>query len=187
MRVSRSEVSALVSIQRESFVTGAKAISASLSGSGWYTALLRMKRSRAGPAWMPGSSGFQTVAGETLPASATLRGPVRRSSIAAIEVRQLFAAISRSAALIVTCASFSASTKVLMETSGPTAGRAPKVGGAPGVAGGGVCAAAGFALPAEAKANNPHGGLCKKLRPGFHGSLFRKGRPLEKKEAGPSL
>ena len=46
--------------------------------------------------------------------------------------RQLAAAISRSAGVIVTCTSFSASAKVDGVTSGPTGGAVPKAGGAPG-------------------------------------------------------
>ena len=59
-----------------------------------------------------------------------------RSRSGAIDRRQLAAAISRSPAVIVTCASFSASANVEAATGGPDAGDVPKVGGAPGVAGG---------------------------------------------------
>ena len=75
-----------------------------------------------GPALAPASNGFQRVAGATSGSSATLRGPTRRSSSGAIDRRQLAAAISRSAAVIVTCASFSASAKVDADTGGPDAG-----------------------------------------------------------------
>src|SRR5438477_10325805 len=47
-------------------------------------------------------------------------------------LRQLDAAISRSAALISTCASFSACANVAGETGGPTSGDVPNAGGAPG-------------------------------------------------------
>src|SRR5271157_5526548 len=47
-------------------------------------------------------------------------------------IRQLPAAIRRSAALSSNCASFSASAKVAGETGGPTPGASPKAGGAPG-------------------------------------------------------
>src|SRR5215831_6986962 len=67
---------------------------------------------------------------------ATLRGPVRRSYTAAKVLRQLSAARVLSPAVNSNCTSFSASAKVLVETSGPNAGPAPKAGGAP--AGGAV-------------------------------------------------
>src|SRR5215471_144021 len=47
-------------------------------------------------------------------------------------LRQLPAAISRSAALNSTCTSFSASANVDGETAGPVSGAVPKAGGAPG-------------------------------------------------------
>src|ERR1700680_3766753 len=47
-------------------------------------------------------------------------------------LRQLLAAIARSAAVISTCTNFSASTNAEGVTSGPTAGPAPNAGGAPG-------------------------------------------------------
>jgi hypothetical protein len=59
-----------------------------------------------------------------------VRGPTLRSSIDAIDDRHDRAAISRSAGVIVTCTSFSASAKVAGETSGPAAGAVPNVGGA---------------------------------------------------------
>src|SRR5580704_4796677 len=63
-------------------------------------------------------------------------------------LRQLFAAMVRSAALNSTCTSFSASAKVEGETSGPTAGPAPKAGGAPGGRSKGCCAYARYAVAA---------------------------------------
>jgi hypothetical protein len=59
-------------------------------------------------------------------------GPVRRSYTDASVSRQLAAATVRSGAVKGNCTSFSASTKVVVETSGPKAGPAPKAGGAPG-------------------------------------------------------
>jgi hypothetical protein len=56
-------------------------------------------------------------------ASATLFGPVRRSSRPAIEVGQLVTAIARCAALSMTCSSFSASAKVASDSFGPPAAR----------------------------------------------------------------
>src|SRR4051812_28249020 len=50
---------------------------------------------------------------------------------------QLAAAISRSAALMVTRASFSASSNVAVDTAGPETGPVPNVGGAPAVVGDG--------------------------------------------------
>jgi hypothetical protein len=140
MPVSRSDVSCFCSIHRDNCVTGAKAMSASVAGSGVVAALrLRTNKSRVGPA-SPESAGFQRVAGATSAPSATFRGPVRRSSSGAIDLRQLPAAIWRSPSLIVTCTSFSASAKVDAETSGPAAGAVANVGGAPGVEGAGAVA-----------------------------------------------
>ena len=136
MFVSRSEVSAFCSIQRDNRVTGAYAMSASLAGNG--AARPRSARTGrvSGPCARSVSTGCQRVAGETCGSSATFRGPTRRSSSGAIDRRQLAAAISRSDALVVTCASFSASANVAAETGGPDAVPVPKVGGAPGVVGG---------------------------------------------------
>jgi hypothetical protein len=63
---------------------------------------------------------------------------VRRSSSGASDRRQDSAAICRSASVIVTCASFSASTNVAGVTGGPDNGPVPNVGGAPGVFGDGA-------------------------------------------------
>jgi hypothetical protein len=132
MLVSRSDVSLRVSIHRESRVTGANAMSASLDGSGPGSLALRMNLSRSAITFCPGRAGFHRVAGARSDSNFTFLGPVRRSSIEAIDLRQLAAAIFRSASVIVTCASFSASAKVAGETSGPTSGAVPNVGGAPG-------------------------------------------------------
>src|SRR5215218_5631374 len=132
MRVRRSDVIAFRSIQRDRCVTGANAMASSVAGSEPGSVGVRMNASRAGP-WGSGpSAGFQRDAGASVGSSATLRGPVRRSSIDAIEERHDLAAISRSAGLIVTCTSFSASANVAGETAGPVRGAVPKVGGAPG-------------------------------------------------------
>jgi hypothetical protein len=53
----------------------------------------------------------------------------------AIALRQLPTAVARSASVIVTWASFSASANVVAETSGPTAGAVLNATGAPGVDG----------------------------------------------------
>jgi|SRR5690348_4086943 hypothetical protein len=50
-------------------------------------------------------------------------------------LRQLPAAVWRSAGLSSNCTSFSASAKVDVETGGPASGDVPKAGGAPGVVG----------------------------------------------------
>ena len=115
-------------------MTGAYAIASSLAGSAPGSILVRTNRSRSGVHAFPGSTGFQRVAGAISGSRLTFRGPVRRSSIAAIDRRQLSAAIARSVSLRVTCMSFSASRKVAGETRGPTSGSVPKAGGAPGVA-----------------------------------------------------
>jgi hypothetical protein len=90
---------------------------------------------------MPGSIGFQSVPGASVAASEILRGPARRSRYGASDRRQESAACCRSACVIVTCISFSASANVDAETSGPEPVPVPNVGGAPGVAGA-VCAGA---------------------------------------------
>jgi hypothetical protein len=92
-----------------------------------------MNLSRAGPAVIPARTGFHCVAGASAGSNGTFRGPVRRSSIAAIDRRHVAAAIVRSASVIVTCTNFSASANVAGETAGPTSGAVPNVGGAPGV------------------------------------------------------
>jgi hypothetical protein len=132
MLVSRSEVSWRFSIQRDSRVTGAKAISSSLVGSGPGSLLLRRNRLRAGPAVWPGSVASQCDQGASSVSSATLRGPTRLSYRGAIPLRQLATACLRSASLNSTCTSFSASANVRGDTSGPTAGAVAKAGGAPG-------------------------------------------------------
>jgi hypothetical protein len=128
-------VSCRDSIHRDSRVTGANAIASSDEGSGASSAFDRTKRSRAGEAGMPGSIGFQSVAGASAAAMATFRGPVRRSRYGAIDCRHEPAACCRSAGVIVTCMSFSASANVAGVTSGPEPAPVPNVGGAPGVAG----------------------------------------------------
>ncbi len=136
MLVSRSDVIARRSIQRDSCVTGANAIASSDDGSGTLSAWLRTKASLAGPAGTPGSIGFHSSAGTSPAVSTALRGPIRRSTSGAIDVRQLPAAISRSADRIDTCISFSASANVEAVTSGPVPAEVLNAAGAPGVAGG---------------------------------------------------
>ena len=58
MFVSRSEVSAFRSIQRDSRVTGANAMSASFAGSGPRRRALRTNASRAGPVVLAGEHGI---------------------------------------------------------------------------------------------------------------------------------
>src|SRR4051812_10438635 len=121
MLVRRVDVSFLVSIQRDSRVTGAKAISSSLAGSGPGSVAERTNRSRD-EATLVDAIGVQRVAGDTSGSGAIFRGPVRRSAMPAIVFDQVAAAIDRSAAVIWTCASFSASAKVVGETAGPADG-----------------------------------------------------------------
>ena len=84
---------------------------------------------------MPGSIGFQSVAGASVVGDRDLARPG-----AALEVRRhrlsatTSAACCRSAGVIVTCISFSASANVAGVTAGPEPARVPNVGGAPGVA-----------------------------------------------------
>src|SRR5262245_47433576 len=101
---------------------------------------------------MPGNTGFQIVAGTSAAVIATLRGPVRRSTYCAIDVRHVSAACWRSAVVMVTCISFSAFANVAGVTSGPEPGPVPKVGGAPGV-GDAVCDAGAGASPRHAAAD----------------------------------
>src|SRR6201994_2514545 len=131
MLVSCSEVSLRVSIQRDSRVTGANAMSSSLVGSGPGSILLRTNMLRSGPAALPGSAASQWDQGANSASSATLRGPTRRSYSGAIALRQLTTASLRSASLNSTWTSFSASAKVSGDTSGPTAGAVAKAGGVP--------------------------------------------------------
>src|SRR5262245_46564569 len=107
-------------------------MSSSFEGSGAPSGIERTNLSLVGNAVSPGSIGFQMVAGESVAAIETLRGPVRRSRYCASEVRQVSAACCRSAGVIVTCINFSASSKVAGVTGGPAPGPVPKVGGAPG-------------------------------------------------------
>ena len=82
-------------------------------GSGAPSAFDRTNRSRDGPAAMPGSIGFQSGGRRVGGAIATFRGPVRRSRYGASDCRHESAACCRSAGVIVTCISFSASANVV--------------------------------------------------------------------------
>src|SRR5262249_54298277 len=122
-------------------------------------------RSRETGCTTPGRIGFQIVAGVSVVAIATFRGPVRRSRYGASEVRHDAAACSRSAAVIVTCISFSASANVAGVTSGPDPAPVPNVGGAPGVAGVDCEAGAGDSpLQAAAAMRNPSGARIRNWR-----------------------
>ena len=90
--MSRWEVIFRVSIHRDSSVTGANAIASSEEGTATASAVDRTKRSRAGPAAIPGSTGFQIIAGGSVSVMATFRGPLRRSRYGASERRQVSAA-----------------------------------------------------------------------------------------------
>src|SRR5262249_6643044 len=132
---SRSEVSRRDSIHLDSCVTGANAMSSSDDGSAAPSGLDRTNRSGADSAVTPGSAGFQSVAGESVFATATLRGRVRRSRYCASDCRHEPAACCLSAGVIVTCISLSASANVCAVTSGPEPAPVPNVGGAPAVVG----------------------------------------------------
>src|SRR5689334_18887061 len=125
----------------------------------------RTNRSRTTAGSVPGSTGFQTVAGASVAVKAMVRGPVRRSRYGAIDVRHVSAACWRSAGVRVIWTSFSASAKVVVVTSGPTPGPVPNVGGAPGV-GDGVWggAAGGLPLHASAAIRNPSGAVIRNCR-----------------------
>src|SRR5438876_11161620 len=133
MFVSRSDVSFRDSIHWDSWVTGAKAIASSEDGTAALSGFDRTNRSRDGAAAIPGSIGFQSVAGASVASIATFRGPVRRSKYCASDVRHESAACWRSAGVMVTCISFSASANVAGVTGGPAPAPVPNVGGAPGV------------------------------------------------------
>src|SRR5438046_4040752 len=135
-------------------------MSASLVGNGIASFLLRTNVSRVGPELSPASTGFQRVAGAICGSSAIFRGPTRRSRSGAIDCRQLAAAISRSAALIVTCASFSASANVRRDTAGPDTGAVPKVGGGPG-GGAETVAPCGSPRHATAAPSTPSGAVIR--------------------------
>src|SRR6185436_18172774 len=161
MFVRRSDEICFRSIQRDKTPTGANAMSASLAGSATTSPLLRTNRSRAGPGLGAVNTGFQRVAGASSGSSAIFFGPVLRSRSGAIERRQLAAAISRSPAVIVTCASFSASANVEADTAGPEAGDVPKVGGAPGVGGGVGTTVAGWSRQATAAPTTLNGAVIR--------------------------
>jgi hypothetical protein len=132
MFVSRSEVICRVSIQRESFVRGAYAMSSSFAGREPGLALLLTNRSYCTTIFKLGSAGSHRVAGARLDSSGSFRGPVRRSYTDARVRRHVAAAIARSVSASGNWTSFSASAKVFTDTSGPKAGPAPNAGGAPG-------------------------------------------------------
>src|SRR5581483_3730738 len=104
-------------------------------GSGAPSAFDRTNRSRDGNTASPGSIGFQSVAGASVASIATFRGPVRRSRYGASDWRHESAACWRSAGVIVTCTSFSASANVADVTTGPEPVPVPNVGGAPATGG----------------------------------------------------
>src|SRR5437667_11317970 len=133
MFVSRSDVSFRDSIHWDSWVTGAKAMASSEDGRAAPSGFDRTNRSPGGDAAIPGSIGFQSVAGASVAAIATFLGPVRRSKYWASEVRQESAACCRSAVVMATCISFSASANVAGVTGGPAPAPVPNVGGAPAV------------------------------------------------------
>src|SRR5215831_21338143 len=88
MYVRCSEVSLPCSIQRESLVTGAKAMSASFEGRGPGSELVRTKRSHDAAGRSSGSTESYREKGASVGSRATLRGPVRRSMRAAMFTRQ---------------------------------------------------------------------------------------------------
>src|SRR5262249_10632103 len=114
---------------------GANAMASSDDGSAAPSVLDRTNRSGGDDTVRPGSAGFQIVAGASVSAIVTFRGPVRRSRYCASDCRHESAACCRSVCVIVTCVSFSASAKVAGVTSGPEPVPVPNVGGAPAVAG----------------------------------------------------
>src|SRR5262245_23748337 len=110
-------------------------MSSSDDGSAAPSVLDRTNRSGKAGAVSPGIAGFQTVAGASVSDIATFLGPVRRSRYCASDWRHEPAAWRRSAGVIVTCISLSASANVAAVTSGPEPAPVPNVGGAPAVVG----------------------------------------------------
>ena len=80
------------SIHRDSSVTGAKAMASSDEGRAVWSDLERTNRSRTDPLDVPGSIGFQSIAGGSVDVMVTFRGPVRRSRYGASDCRQVSAA-----------------------------------------------------------------------------------------------
>ena len=150
-------------------------MSSSFAGSGSALPVVRTNRLRAGPTVSPGRIGFHTVAGASVSSSAILRGPVRRSSSAAMDVRQLLDAISRWAAVIVTCSSFSASAKVAGVTSGPTGGAVLNAVGAPGVDWLAVVDCGSSPRQAASTPSSPMGAWMRNWRRVFMGHRKRSG------------
>ena len=138
MAVSRSDVSCRDSIQRDSCVTGANASRVVCGGQ--RRARRRFERTKRSRDDRPRDSRQHRIPERGRRVGrrrcATLRGPVRRSRYGAIDCRHESAACWRSAGVIVTCISFSASAKVAGVNAGPEPAPVPNVGGAPGVAGG---------------------------------------------------
>jgi hypothetical protein len=142
-------------------------MASSVDGSDTPIAADRTNRSTAGGAGIPGSCGFHNVAGASVSASATLRGPVRRSRYCANDERHDSASCCRSAGVIVICTSFSASANVSAVTGGPDPAPVPNVGGAPAAVeiGGADCCVVGVAsLHAVVATRKPSGALIKNWR-----------------------
>ena len=159
MCASRSALSCLLSIQRESCVTVANAMSSSRAGREASAALLRTNRSPRPIGEIPAIIGSQRVAGATVDSRASFRGPTRRSYTDASVRRQVAAAIVLSSSRSGNCTSFSASANVVTDTSGPNAGPAPNAVGAPGGSVDRFCAcarneAAAASAPNELKVRN---------------------------------
>jgi hypothetical protein len=171
MFVSRSEVSCRDSIHLDSRVTGANAMSSSDEGSGAPSSFDRTNLSvEGGDDTAPAAPGSRAWRARPPSSMATFRGPVRRSRYGAIDVRHESAACWRSAGVIVTCISFSASAKVAGVTTGPEPRPVPNVGGAPAVVGA-VCGPVGGASlrHAEAATSTPRGAHSRNCRRVFIG------------------
>src|SRR5271156_1495045 len=118
MRVSLSELSCLLSIQRESWVTVAKAMSSSLAGIETPSAWLRTNRSCATPYFTPGIIGPHFVAGDHEDSAVSFRGPTLRSYTDASVLRHVEATIARTETVCGNWTSFSALEKAVSESSG---------------------------------------------------------------------
>ena len=122
-------------------------MSASVAGSGPGSVFDLTNRSRAGGVNPTARAGSHSMPGTRSSVIATFRGPVRRSIVADNVRRQDPAMVARSASVLETCISFSASAKVAADTSGPVPDEVPNATGAPGVAGGATVPAAPCSVP----------------------------------------
>ena len=178
MLVSRSDVSFRDSIQRDSCVTGANAIASSDAGSGAGVGLRAHEPIARGAGGMPGSTGFQSVAGASVGCERDLPRPG-----APLEVRRHRSRASESAAMLPLGRRHRDLHELLGfgerrgRDGGTDAGAVPNVGGAPGVVGvacaGGADAGGVSLLHAAAATRTPSGALNQELAARVHGEALK--------------